>query len=94
MAANLASVKTKFASNLIDLADRLMEISRECDELAAFYFANGFNTGATALVDGDLSAYPWLTAAFVTSGITTIQALSTAMTSGNRDNLRKIEGQP
>lgn len=99
MAANVALTKEAFIAQLVLLAGELIKYAgTQNDEMIAYYFANFQGTQVFADADfaagGACAAQPWLTAAIVTSCITTLQAIQTAMTSAQRNNLRAVESGP
>ena len=99
MAANVALTKEAFVSQLVALAAQLdRQAGLNNDEMIAYFFANF--QGAQAFADADFqpggacSQQPWLTAAIVTACITTMQAIQTALTSAQRNNLRAVQNGP
>lgn len=95
-AQDLAAKKTDFISKLIFLSGDLLTLARRCDEAAAQYFANTFNSGgANVITQNDIvGTNIHLAVTDVTNAITAAQAMTTAMTPGTRDNLRKMLGTP
>jgi hypothetical protein len=96
MAQDLTLSKTNFAQGIQTIADRLLALVRDCDEMNSAYFARGFNSGgANAFAQGDLSgANSHLTPTIIGNVITQIQVASSAITSGGRDVLRSTLNNP
>lgn len=88
---DLSGKKSDFIGSLVELAGDIMAVAKRCDEAAAFYFANTFNTGgANVITQNDISgANAHLTVTDVTNMITAAQAITTATPQGTRDNIRK-----
>jgi len=95
--ADTTKTKQAFEQELVGLCSRTLDIAREIDEVAAFFTANGFQTGgANAFTDAFLtaSAYPWITAASINAAVNTLQAISNGLTAALRNTLRVIETGP
>jgi hypothetical protein len=96
LAVDLSAKKSDFISRIVFLAGDLLTLAHRCDEASAQFFANQFNGGAANEISQNdiVGANTHLTVADVTSVITAAQAVSTALSSGARDNLRKVLGTP
>lgn len=89
---NLALKKQAFAGQLVAASASLLNLAQDIDDLTASYFAEGLNTGPDVFVDTDFEtgANQQLSAAKVVACITALQAVQSALTSGAKDNLRKM----
>jgi hypothetical protein len=93
---DLSAKKSDFISRIVFLAGDLLTLGHRCDEASAQFFANQFNNGAANAISQDniVGTNTHLTVEDVTNVITAAQAVSTALSSGARDNLRKVLGTP
>ena len=93
---DLSAVKTNTVSRLIGLAGDILALVKRCDEASASYFANGFDgSGASPITQNDIiGTNSHMTPTLVANIITAAQAISTAASSGTRDNLRKTQSTP
>lgn len=93
---NLASKKTDFISQVVVFSQRLLALSVNADELAAFQSDNGFQSGGgNAIVDADcVGDNQHLTAAQVNAVLTVAAAFSGAMTAARRTTLRQANKLP
>lgn len=96
MPQSFSAKKSDFAGAARQIAARILDLARDCDEFASFYFSNTFNSGAAqAIVQDDLvGGNLHLTPAVIGDVVTAAQAVSTAITSGHRDNMRKAIEKP
>lgn len=98
MAQNLLPVKNAFAADGAKRAGQLLALAQLCDELAAKYFAEGFNSGGTnPIADSDLvSPNDYLTAGIISNVITQAQLMSSTFSASVRNVLRQAiaEAQP
>lgn len=97
MAQDLTRTKQNFASASGVLAERLLNIARDCDEFSQFYFTNGLSIGAAnAFTQADLdgTANQHLTPDFIALVVTAAQLLAAAMDATVRNNLRLAMTKP
>lgn len=96
MAVNLETKKTEFISATISFAERLLDLTREGEELSAYQAANGFQSGGTAaLLDADaVGSNAHVTAADVNAVVTIAGQLGSAVTVAMRNTMRKASRQP
>ena len=66
--------KIKFSQESQAFATRLAQLFKQAPDLEGVYFDEGFNTGPTAITDGDIASLG-ITAADVTAFITVAQQL-------------------
>lgn len=90
----ITAQQSNFISTLISLADTNVENGKEIDELLGRWFGAGINS-LSGVTNGDIQTlFPHLTTTKVTSAITALAALQTALGSGysgtNRGNLEEV----
>lgn len=96
MALDLSAKKSDYSSAAISFAERLLDLTREGEELAAYQSANGFQSGgAAALVDNDMTGTnAYITAADINSVVTIAGQLGTSVTTAMRNTMRKVSRKP
>lgn len=96
MAISLERKKTVYVSAAVSFAERLLALTREAEELAAYQAANAFQAGAAnALVDDDMQGEnTHLDAATVNAVVTIAGQLGAAVTVAMRNTMRKAGTRP
>lgn len=96
MPLDLSAKKSDYISAAISFAERLLDLTKDGEELAAYQTANGFQSGGSAvLVDNDIvGANTHVTAADVNAVVTIAGQLGTAVTAAMRNTMRKASRQP
>lgn len=97
MPQSLEVTKQNFASQTVTLAERILDLAHDCDEFAAFFFANALNSGAAnEYVQGDFdgTANEHLTPAIIGLVVTAAQLISTEVSTGVRNNMRSASTKP
>lgn len=106
-AQDFSLVKQSFLTALVAFSSDMLSLVRRADELSAFYFANGFNTGgANQFVQNDVPVnQAWLTPTIITNAVAQVQLESNCATgastfaagtiaAGGRDVMRQCSGKP
>jgi hypothetical protein len=94
--ASLGAKKSDFITAVDAFSARLLALTVDADELAAFQADNAFQSGgANAIVDADCTgANAHLTAAQVNAVMTVVAAVSSSMTAARRTILRQANAKP